>query len=198
MEKSTKTILSGVRELYDQLVWTHKVHEKCADRYKSYDDRFKIAQIVLSVLLAAGGVSAITEYVSDMWKMWIGILVAILSFALTMINSFLKNRNYAQWSVDHADIAKKLWSCRVRTLAILADAQAGKLTDEDIIQKRDAMIEEWSRINEKAPRTSPEDYETAKKALKENGEMSCPEQEIDALLPKELRWSTDTQAEHEH
>ena len=74
---------------------------------------------------------------------------------------------------------------------MLADAQAGKLTDEDIIQKRDAMIEEWSRINEKAPRTSPEDYETAKKALKENGEMSCPEQEIDALLPKELRWSEE-------
>ena len=193
MEKSTKTILSGVRELYDQLVWTHKVHEKCADRYKRYDDSFKIAQIVLSVLLAAGGISAITEYVPDMWKMWIGILVAILSFALTMINSFLKNRNYAQWSVDHADIAKKLWSCRVRTLAILADAQAGKLTDEDIIQKRDAMIEEWSRINEKAPRTNPEDYETAKKALKENGEMSCPEQEIDALLPKELRWSEEDQ-----
>jgi hypothetical protein len=191
MEKSTKTILSGVRELYDQLVWTHKVHEKCADRYKRYDDSFKIAQIVLSVLLAAGGISAITEYVPDTWKMWIGLLVAILSFALTMINSFLKNRNYAQWSVDHADIAKKLWSCRVRTLAILADAQAGKLTDEDIIQKRDAMIEEWSQINEKAPRTSPEDYETAKKALKENGEMSCPEQEIDALLPKELRWSEE-------
>lgn len=191
MEKSTKTILSNVRELYDQLVWTHKVHEKCADRYKSYDDQFKIAQIVLSVLLATGGISAITEYVPDAWKMWIGLLVAILSFALTMINSFLKNRNYAQWSVDHADIAKKLWSCRVRTLAILADAQAGKLTDEDIMQKRDAMIEEWSRINEKAPRTSPEDYETAKKALKENGEMSCPEQEIDALLPKELRWSEE-------
>lgn len=194
MEKSTRTILSGVRELYDQLVWTHKVHEKCADRYKSYDNRFRITQIVLSVLLAAGGISAITEYVPDSWEMWIGLIVAILSFALAMVNAFLKNRNYAQWSVDHADVAKKLWSCRVRTLALLADAQAGKLTDEDIIQKRDAMIEEWAQINGKAPRTSPKDYENAKKALKENGEMSCPEHEIDALLPKELRWSTNTQA----
>lgn len=189
MEKSTRTILSGVREAYARLVWTHKVHEKCADRYKSYDDRFKITQIVLSVLLAGGGISAITEYLPDTWKMWVAILVAILSFALAMVNAFLKNRNYAQRVVEHSETAVKLLYCRDRYLALITDAMAGKLTDDEIIQKRDNLYRELSQIYEKAPRTTPTDYANAGKAIKENGETTSTEEEIDVLLPKELRWS---------
>ena len=195
MEKSTKKILSSLRESYARLVWTHKAHEKSADRYMSYDDRFKITQIVLSVLLAAGGISAITEYLPDSWKTWVAILVAILSFALAMVNAFLKNRNYAQRVVEHSETAVKLLSCRDRYLALLTDAEAGKLTDDEIIQKRDELIKELSQIYEKAPRTTPTDYSNAGTAIKEKGETTSTEEEIDALLPKELRWSTeDTQS----
>lgn len=194
MEETTKIILSGVREAYARLVWTHKVHEKCADRYKACDDRFKIAQIILSVLLAAGGISSITEYLPDAWKMWVAILVAVLSFILAMVNAFLKNRNYAQLVVLHSETAAKLWYCRECMLAVLVDGMAGKLSDADIATKRDAILCELAQIYEKAPRTSPEDYDNAGKAIKENEEMTFTAEEIDLMLPVEIRWgSTKTE-----
>ena len=48
-----------IRNSYGNVFWTHKIHEKDADRYSKYDSRLKVAQIILSAVSTTGLVSVL-------------------------------------------------------------------------------------------------------------------------------------------
>ena len=58
---------------------------------------------------------------------------------------------------------------------------------EVLQQERDALAVELHAVYSIAPSTNSEAYEKAQEALKDNEEMSFSEEELDALLPPQLR-----------
>lgn len=182
-QNSNMEVLEGqIRELFGRVVWSHKTQEKCADILNSRNHCIKIIQIVLSALTTTG--ILITTFGH---QMWVGIISAIVSTLLLVLNSYVKNYNLGQIAQKHSDAAIKLWDIREKYLSLLADMKANALTEHEARNKRDALQKELFIIYKGAERTISKAYDEASKALKVNEELTFSVEEIDRLLPKELR-----------
>ena len=58
---------------------------------------------------------------------------------------------------------------------------------EELAIKRDELQDELAEIYSTVPQTNDKAYKAAQKGLKDNGELSFYEKEIDDLLPPALR-----------
>ncbi len=88
MEQNFKieTIEAQIRECYGKVVWTHKIHEKCADLLNQRHDRIKLWQIMLSVVTTSG---ILVSVFGDSRES--GVVSAIFSLVLAILNTYIKN-----------------------------------------------------------------------------------------------------------
>lgn len=181
-QNSKFLLLAQVREIYERVVFTHKVHEKCADRYASNNRKFRLTQLVLSAFISSG---LITIIITD--KLWVEILTAIISFVLLCINSYLKDFNPTAEMEKQNTAAKDVLNIREKYLSLIRDIMAGDQSIPELVNRRDQLQEELATIYRNLPRTTSKDYNEARKALLEDDEFSCKEDEINALLPEAFR-----------
>lgn len=181
-DSQIKLIESQIRELYGRVVWTHKTQEKCADIIMKRHSRLKIAQIILSALITTG--ILVTVFGE---KPVIGIISAVLSALLFGLNTYSKDYDLGEIAQKHSHAASDIWNIRESYLSLLTDIRTGKLTLEEIIAKRDQLQEELYNTYKGAQRTINSAYKEATKGLKKNEEMTFSNEEINNLLPKELR-----------
>lgn len=87
----------------------------------------------------------------------------------------------------HADAAVDLWDIRECYLSLLTDIRSGHLEDSKVRECRDALQERLSEIYRGSPRTIVKAYREATKALKQLEELTFSDEEIDGILPKSLR-----------
>jgi hypothetical protein len=81
-----KILEAQIRECYGRVVWTHKAHEKCADILNSRLSSLKLWQIILSAITTTGiAIIVLGE------EKWVGIGTALISFILTILNTYVKN-----------------------------------------------------------------------------------------------------------
>ena len=184
---SNEVLIAQLRESFGHIVYSHKTHEKMADIYHCVDKWIKRCQLILSVVVTSGIVATIGFEICGQDNMWIKIVSAVISFFLVLLTTIMRNSTYAQLEQKHKEVAADIWLLRERYLCILADYEAGLATDQETIKRRDKINDELSAIYKNAPRTTQCAYEKARKALKENEEMTFSDEEIDAFLPKVLR-----------
>ena len=184
---SNEVLLAQLRESFGHIVYTHKTHEKMADIYQQKDVSIKKWQLILSVVVTSGIVAAIGTEICGNSNIWIKIISAVVSFALALLTAIVRNSNYAQLVQQHRETAADLWLLREKYLCLLADYEAGLAAEQETIKRRDKLNDELSAIYKNAPRTTRCAYEKARKALKENEEMTFSDEEIDAFLPETLR-----------
>lgn len=72
----------------------------------------------------------------------VGIISAIVSTLLLVLNSYVKNYNLGQIAQKHSDAAIKLWDIREKYLSLLIDMKANALTEHEARNKRDALQKE--------------------------------------------------------
>jgi hypothetical protein len=175
-------IESQIRELYGRVVWTHKTQEKCADILLKRHTYLKIIQITLSALTTTGILVAV-------WgdNKVVGIISAVLSAILFGLNTYTKDYDLGEISQKHSSSASELWNIRESYLSLLTDIKARQLTMAQIIEKRDLIQIDLSNTYNGAPRTISAAYKEATKGLKENEELTFSRDEINNLLPEELR-----------
>lgn len=186
MEQSSqaKVIEAQVRELFCRVVWSHKTQEKCADIFSNRGNFYKKAQIVLSAITSTGIFVTIFGDIK-----WVGIISAVISTFLLALNTYLKNYDYGQLVQKHVVCAAQLWNIRERYLSLLTDIRAESISISEISNKRDQLQMELYEIYKNAPRTVEKAYRNASNALKINQELTFTDEEIDMLLPIELRKS---------
>lgn len=177
-----KLLESQIRELYGRVVWTHKTQEKCADIIWKRHTRIKITQIALSALTTTGILVAVF---GD--NQVVGIISAILSALLFGLNTYTKDYDLGEISQKHSNAATELWNIRENYLSLLTDLKAEKLSIEQIRTKRDSLQEDLFNTYKGSPRTINKAYNKATKGLKENEEMTFSTDEINRLLPEEIR-----------
>lgn len=175
---------SQIRECFGRVVWTHKTQEKCADIINKRNNRIKITQIVLSAITTTGIILSIFGDTKCA-----AIITSVISLALLILNTYLKNYDLGEIAQKHTDCASNLWNIREDYLSLLTDIKAGIKSIDQITEKRDKLQKDLHCVYLGAPRTFSKAYNKASDALKKNEELTFSDDEIDAFLPKELRKS---------
>jgi hypothetical protein len=171
-----------IRECYGRVVYTHKTHERMAERSAQVLHRFKWAQIILSALTSAGAVGVV---VRD--EFWIELATAIVSFLTLLVAAYLKNFEPGATAQKHRDAAAKLWNVRECYLSLLTDLP--KIPHEAAVERRNELQAMLAALYVSAPQTDGKAYEEAQSRLKNMEDMTFSQEEIDCFLPLSLRRS---------
>lgn len=177
---------SQIRECYGRCAYTHKTHEKMAERLHSRHKAGKWANIVLSSLIASGAVSVIFAKGSA-WEPYAGYVTAFLSILSLIFNAYLKDLDPGALAQRHREAASDVWNIREAYLSLITDIldKGGNLAT--LRQRRDKLQAALHKIYRSAPHTDGKAYGGAQNALKNNEDLTFTEEEIDVMLPTSLR-----------
>lgn len=171
-----------IRECFGRVVYTHKTHEKMADRCAGSLRNFKWAQIILSALTSAGAVGVVVQEGA-----FFEIATAILSFLTLLVAAYLKNFDPGSTAQKHRDAAAKLWNVRECYQSLLTDLP--NLPPEQAVERRDELQAMLAALYVGAPQTDGKAYEEAQDRLKNKEDMTFSDEEIDCFLPLSLKRS---------
>lgn len=185
MERSSRVsqgykLESQIREAYGRIVYTFTCHNKIVQRMLSKNEKIKILQIVLSALTTGGFIVTI---IAD--EMIAGILGALISISLLILNAYTKNFDLVETAQSHQKAADALWIIREEYVSLLTDFEL--LEDATLMAKRDELQNRTAEIYAQSPRTDYKSYEAAQRALKTEEEQTFSDDEIDVMLPNAIR-----------
>jgi len=182
METELNLLESQLRENYGKIVYSHKTQEKCADILSKRNNRIRNGQIVLSAIITTG--LLLRVFKGTEWALIVSTVLSALQFGLV---TFLKEYNLGETIQKHSTAALELWDIREQYLSLLTDLKANLISPDLIVKKRDELHEKLTLTYKGSPRTFSKAYVEAQKALQINDELTFTDNEIDKLLPKELR-----------
>ena len=137
---------SQIREAYGRVTYSQTCHDKFINRIVRLDDRIKLWQIILSGITTSGFVVAIfsDDNVAS-------ILGALVSLALLILNTYIKNFNLSGIAQEHKKASDLLWKIREEYVSLLTDFEM--LDESEIRNKRDELQERTAEVYSNAPRT---------------------------------------------
>lgn len=169
-----------IQEEYGKLTYTYTAYHKMADKNIFLNSLIKIIQISLTAISSTGFLATIISQIVAL--SWIGGAAAVLSLFL---NIYTKDFKLLDDAKIYKNAADELWLLRQKYISLLIDFD--DLNIEEIRNARDNLQFETDTINKKYPGTTRYGYKKAQKALKKQEEQYFSEEELDKLLPKELR-----------
>lgn len=169
-----------VRECFGRVVYTHKTHERMADRFFATLNWYKTAQIALTALTSAGAIGVL--FTSETW---IEFATVIVSFFTLFVSTYLKNFDPGAASQKHRNTAAKLWNVRECYFSLLTDLP--HLSRDVASERRDELQAELAALYIGAPRTDGKAYTEAQDRLKNIEDMTFTDDEIDTFLPNSLK-----------
>lgn len=177
------TILEDqIRECFGRVVYTHKTHEKQADRCSELLNRLKLAQIGLTSLTASGAIGVLL-----LDQFWLKVLTALLSLGSLLISGYMKGFDPGAEAQKHRSAAASIWPIRESYLSLLTDLRTGAISEEEARNRRDDLQSKVSQIYKGAPQTGDRAYRRAQDALQNREDLTFSDKEIDHFLPKALR-----------
>ncbi len=174
---------SQVRECYGRCAYTHKTHEKMAERSARWLRRIKWAQIILSALTTGGAIGVIFDKTSALFAYG----TALLAISLLILNSYVKDLNPGEEAQKHRETASDIWNVREAYLSLLTDVRDHSFAVADLRARRDELQAQLYKIYRAAPHTDGRAYGQAQNALKNNEDLTFTDAEIDKFLPTPLR-----------
>ena len=99
---------------------------------------------------------------------------------------YFKEASLGEQAQLHTEVGAKLWGAREALLSLIVDLRDGR-SIENIRQERDSLNGVLEEIYKAAPRTNGRAYAAAQKALKESEELFFSDEELNKMLPKQLR-----------
>lgn len=171
---------SQVRECFGRVAYTHKAHEKCADRLTEKSSCLKIMQIILSVVTTGG--FFYTVFGDSKLVTVIGVVSSCVLLALIL---YTKEFNIEAIVEKHRASALRLWDVRESYISLIVDLD--ELGYEDVMSRRDLLQKQLLEIYMQAPRTNSKGFLMAQNALKHNEELTFTDEEIDVMLPQKIR-----------
>jgi hypothetical protein len=177
------TLESQLRECFGRCAYTHKTHEKMAERGSRRLGIMKWAQIALSALAAGGAIGVIFDRNSSVFP----YATALLSVSLLIVNSYVKDLDPGKDAQLHRVAASDIWNVRESYLSLLTDVRDPANSMTQLRQRRDELQALLHKIYKSAPHTDGKAYGRAQEALKHNEDLTFSDAEIDAFLPGPLK-----------
>jgi SMODS and SLOG-associating 2TM effector domain family 4 len=183
VENERYVLESQVRECFGRCAYTHKTHEKMAERKAASLWWVKWAQIVLSALTTGGAIGVLF----DKTTVFFPYATAALSISLLILNSYVKDLDPGQAAQKHREVASDIWNIREAYLSLLTDIRDPQFALPDVRKRRDDLQTQLHKIYRTAPHTDGKAYGQAQDALKNKEDLTFSDKEIDAFLPEPLR-----------
>lgn len=173
-------LYAQIQDQYGKIVYTYTCNLKQAARLKKNAKLLVWLQIILSAISSG---SFLATVILDITKLaWIG---GIMSALLLVINSILKEKDFSGEQKRYTDTASKLWLIRESYVSLLTDFD--NLSETEIISRRDDLIAKTGKVYSSAPQTGKKAYAETQEALKNNEEQFFTQEELNKLLPAQLR-----------
>lgn len=169
-----------LREEYGKVTYTYTCFTKSIQILKNRDKAINIVQIILSALSTVGFVSLWNT--DCFWVKFTSTVVSAVLLALTLYTNRFRLSDDIRSFTQGSD---ELWKIRADYISLLTDME--QLSNEEIVKRRDELIERTDGANRKYPKTSAKSYKKAQKALKSEEEQFFSDDELDMMLPKHLR-----------
>ena len=182
MEDEKKRLLAVMREIYGRIVWTHKTHEKERELSTFRAKRDKWINVVLMALTTTGVLASI-----PLGTVWTSILAALLAFISTGFAIYQISFSPDIEILQQKQTAKNLLIERDNLLLLIERFMSPNADIKQMRQEFQRVIDRLGQIYASAPDTSSKAYAMATEGLKVNEELTFSPEEIDILLPKELR-----------
>lgn len=182
MEKRN-VIEAQIEQLMGKAAWTHKIQEKQADIYRERGNRAEQLKIALSAITSSGILAVALGADAAAFK----ILTAIVALLSTGVNLYLKKYDFVSLEKQHKTSAIEWLGLREDYISLIADIRANNIEEEQIVKRRDELLNEFKAVSAKSPITSNKAYAEAGKAIKLNLDDLISEEEINKFLPVELR-----------
>ncbi|MBE1551918.1 hypothetical protein GGC64_006005 [Mycobacterium sp. OAS707] len=181
MTSANDPFLAEIRQTFGRCVVTQKTHEKDAER--------KVRQslwltwtnvVVITVTLAATLVAFLIHGVA---AQLVSIISAVVAFAFATAQlSFQPQREAA----EHRSSAKAFLAIRDDFGRLIADEKCGSTPDE-LRNRRNVLADRLNDLYAHAPQTSPKAYAKACEVLAKNEQLAFSDEELDRMLPPQLR-----------
>lgn len=183
MEQNSKLRIQ-IEEEFGKLIYSYTTHQYCSNYYLKLDKVLKVMEIVLSSIITCGIVTNLITY-----QFVCTIITSLLSLALLIVASISKAGDYQLKAVKHSQTALDLWDIREKYVSLLTEFDS--LSEKSIIARRDDLLERTKTIYSYEERTNDKAYKRAQKALKNEEYQYFSKQEINVLLPSQLRHNID-------
>ncbi len=180
--------LAVIRQTFAQTVFTHKVQEVATERKERRAKGYKWIHITLvSVVLILLALQAAHLDTPIFSLVGIGVAVAEIVFLIVQLTF-----NMERQATLHKTYALKYLALRDKYILLIADIMGEKAPRQEIVVRRNALLQEYQNICDLAPQTGSAEYTEAQKRLNDRGaiegeQFTWSDEEIDRFLPKELR-----------
>lgn len=168
-------VLAEVRNTFGRVAYTHKTHEKDAERKQSQARWIKILNVVVIGVTAAAAVLA--PLLDTAGAAWTAAVSAILALVFA---AFQLSFDPASEANEHVLAAKSYLALRNDYRRLLADAPG--LDPDTFRERRDRLADTLNHLDRSAPPTSPQAYEKARQALRGAEELTFTDDEYAHLL----------------
>jgi len=188
----SRKFLGVVRELYGRVTWTHKTHEK--DR-EIWSGRVCLTRWINVVLI---GITSILATVGAIFNsQFVFVVTSILGALSTTFVVYQLSFAPEKIEAEHRMVAKRLLYLRDQYLILIQEVMSNRTPIEQLQNKLESLHREASIVYEYAPDSSSKAYTAASEALKTKEEITFSCEEIDMLLPEDLRLKTKVPPEIE-
>jgi hypothetical protein len=114
---------------------------------------------------------------------WLKIVTALISMGSLFINAYFKVYDLKAIQKHHKQSAIELLELRENLIAILCDIKLGKYNEETLIKKRDEVLKKQMDIYKECLDASSKAVTKASENLKDRGDNTYTDEEIDSFLP---------------
>lgn len=174
--------LQTIKNSYGKLLYTYVTHEKDSDILEFWIKVIKGLNIFLVTITTS---SILGTLITDQ-KIY-AIISGIFSALALAFTIFQLSFNPQKNSERHKMTARELWPLRERYVNFITDIKAERLSELEIIKKRDDLLVETAKVYKGSPATSNRAYRIAQKALKFEEAQSFGSGEVDKFLPEDLK-----------
>lgn len=168
-------VFAEVRNTYGRVAYTHKTHEKDAERKRGQAWWIKIDNVAVIGVTAAAAILA--PLLETAWAAWVAAASAIIALVFA---AFQLSFDPAGEANGHTLAAKSYLALRDDYRRLIADA--GGLSLDILRARRDELAKTLQRLNESAPPTSNKAYDQARQALRGTEELAFSDEEYLHLL----------------
>jgi len=168
-------VVAEIRNTFGRVAYTHKTHEKEAERQRQFAARIKLANVAVIGITASAAVLA--PLLASAFAAWAAAASAILALVFA---AFQLSFDPAGEANAHILAAKSYLALRNDYRRLIADL--GDLDPAEIRANRDRLARTLDHLDRAAPPTSPKAYEQARKALQGAEELTFTEDEYRHLV----------------
>lgn len=168
-------VLTEIRNTFGRVAYTHKTHEKDAERKQAAARRIKIANVAVIGLTAASAIMA--PLLASTCAAWVAAASAVLALVFA---AFQLSFDPAREANAHTLAAKSYLALRNDYRRLIADAS--DLDAAGLRARRDQLAGTLDHLDRTAPPTSPQAYAQAREALGGAEELTFTDDEYRHLL----------------